>query len=111
MADPEQFVGELMKCSLCDFEKRHVVGMGSGWLGGAVGIEGKEKHAYYLCPQCLQYAILHPHPKDPPEMREGLEPHKGIEHKPNRDYGLAFLTTYAMKCEVEMERASKGRPN
>lgn len=101
--DPEQFVGELMKCSLCDFEKQHTAG--SGWLGGVVGIEGKEKHAYYLCTACLKFVVAHSDPRDTPDMTDGLDPSKDITHKPNRDYGLAFLGTFAMKSEIEMEKA------
>lgn len=95
-----------MKCSLCDHEEQHTPG--SGWLGGAVGLDDKPKHAYYLCPQCLRYVVAHPDPRDTPDMTKGLDPTKDITHKPNREYGLAFLGTYAMKCEVEMNRAAQG---
>jgi hypothetical protein len=101
--DPQQFVGELMKCSLCDFEKLHAPG--SGWVGGVIGIEGKPKHAYYLCPECISHVCAHPDPRDPSDMTADLDLSKGIEHKPNRDYALAFLATLGMKREVEMQRS------
>jgi hypothetical protein len=105
MSEPECFVGEMMKCSLCDFEKKHTAG--SGWLGGVVGLEGKPKHRYYMCPTCLTYVVSHPDPRDPPDMTACLDPSKGIVHKPNRDYGLAFLGTFAMQREIEIDKRER----
>jgi hypothetical protein len=99
---PEQFVGELMTCSICDLEEHHTPG--SGWIGGVIGLEGKPRHAYYMCPGCIKHLVAHPHPEDPSKMIAGLDPTKGIEHKANRDYAMAFLGAYAMKTEIEMAK-------